>query len=104
MAAERTDLALIRTGFTAATFGAGMTHVIGRGIWPDRVVDILTIISVIAGALSVQAGLLRLQRRMKNPRGPEDPDRLTRRLLMIGPYVLQAALAAIIIMTLVHSG
>jgi hypothetical protein len=55
MAAERTDLALIRTGFTTATFGAGMTHLIGRGIWPDRMVDILTIIFVIAGALGVQA-------------------------------------------------
>jgi uncharacterized membrane protein YidH (DUF202 family) len=104
MAAERTDLALIRAGFTTATFGAGMTHLIGRGIWPDRMVDILTIIFVIAGALGVQAGLLRLQKRIKNPHGPEDHDRLSKRLLMIGSYVLQAALVAIIIMTLVHSG
>ena len=50
LAAERTELALIRTGFSASAFGAGMTHMLGRGVWPNSAVDILTIIFVIAGS------------------------------------------------------
>jgi hypothetical protein len=34
LVAERTDLALIRTGFTASSFGVGLTQIIGRGVWP----------------------------------------------------------------------
>lgn len=57
LAEERTALALVRTGFSAAAFGAGMTQLVGRGTWPDG-----------------------------------------------GVYLLQAALAMIVFMTLLHSG
>ena len=103
LAAERTELALIRTGFSAAAFGAGMTHMLGRGVWPNSAVDILTIIFVIAGIVSVQVGLNRLQRRMKNTTGSHVSERPGHPLLVTGVYLIQAALVAIILMTLLHS-
>ena len=103
MAAERTELALIRTGFSAAAFGAGITQVLGRGVWPNSAVDILTIIFIIAGIVSVQVGLNRLQRRMKNTTASHVSERLEHLLLITGVYLIQAALVAIILMTLLHS-
>lgn len=102
MASERTDLALIRTGFTAASFGAGLTQIIGRGVWPTLAVDLLTILFILAGAMSIQIGLTRLLKLLKHAPGLGDIDRQRRRLLVLGISLLQAALFAIIVMVAIH--
>jgi len=102
LAEDRTNLALVRTGFSTAAFGAGITHVIGRGVWPDSMVRALTIIFVLVGVMIVQAGLNRLQRRLKKPAGPHVSERPGNLLLITGVYLMQAALAAIILLTLLH--
>lgn len=102
MASERTDLALIRTGFTAASFGAGLTQIIGRGVWPALAVDLLTILFILAGAMSIQIGLVRLLKLLKQSPGLGDIDRQRRRLLVSGVFLLQAALFAIIVMVVIH--
>ena len=104
LAEERTALALVRTGFSAAAFGAGMTQLVGRGTWPDGGVDMLTIVFVLAGAVSVQVGLNRLQRQMKKTASAQISERPGQLMLIVGVYLLQAALAMIIFMTLLHSG
>ncbi len=102
LASERTDFSLIRTGFTAASFGAGLTQIIGRGVWPAMAVDILTIVFVLAGALSAQIGLIRLQRRLPSLKNEFSAERFMQRILIFGLFILQVALCAIIIMVLVH--
>lgn len=102
MASERTDFSLIRTGFTAASFGAGLTQIIGRGVWPAVAVDVLTIVFVMAGALSAQIGLIRLQRRLPGFKKGSAAEHFMQRLLIFGLFPLQVALLAIIIMVLVH--
>lgn len=102
LASERTDFSLIRTGFTAASFGAGLTQIIGRGVWPAVAVDILTIVFVLAGALSAQIGLIRLQRRLPSPKQGFSAEHFMQRLLIFGLFILQIALMAIIVMVLVH--
>ena len=102
LAAERTDFSLIRTGFTAASFGAGLTQIIGRGVWPTVAVDILTIVFVLAGALSAQIGLMRLQKRLPTPKQGVSAARFMQRILIFGLFVLQIALMAIVVMVLVH--
>ena len=47
MAGVRTDFALMRTGFTVASFGAGITELIGRNTWPDWAADLLTVLFVL---------------------------------------------------------
>ncbi len=102
MASERTDLALIRTGFTTASFGAGLTQLIGRGVWPGFAVDLMIILFIVAGFVSVQIGLSRLRLILKSPEGIEDFDLRLRRLLVFGVYLLQVALVAMILMVVIH--
>ena len=102
MAAERTDMALIRTGFTGSSFGAGLTQVIGRGVWPSLAVDLVTILFILAGALSVQIGLIRLLRRLRVSEDTPELGRNVRHLLVLGVLLLQAALIAIMVMVIVH--
>lgn len=102
MAAERTDMALIRTGFTTSSFGAGLTQIVGRGVWPDFAVSLLTIVFILAGFFSVQIGLKRLRQQLQNPEGMEDFDLRLRRLLILGVWLLQAAMLAVIVMVVIH--
>ncbi|MFC1720276.1 DUF202 domain-containing protein [Pseudomonadota bacterium] len=102
LAADRTDLSLIRTGFTASSFGAGLTQVVGRGVWSSFAVDLLTIVFILSGAVSVQIGLVRLRKRLRHATGREDIDRTVTRLLLIGMSLLQLAMLAIVIMIAVH--
>lgn len=102
MAAERTDFALIRTGFTASSFGAGLTQIIGRGVWPSQAVDLLTILFILAGAMSVQIGLIRLLRRLRAMEDTLESGRTVRRMLVVGVSLLQLALFAIVVMVIIH--
>jgi len=102
LAADRTDLSLIRTGFTASSFGAGLTQVMGRGVWPNLVVDLLTIVFILAGAISVQIGLVRLQKRLKPYPGSVDVHRITRRLMVTGVSMVQLAMLTIVVMVVLH--
>jgi uncharacterized membrane protein YidH (DUF202 family) len=102
MAAERTDMALIRTGFTGSSFGAGLTQIIGRGVWPSQAVDLVTILFILAGALSVQIGLVRLLKRIRAAKGTPELGRHVGRLLVLGVSLLQVALLAIMVMVIVH--
>jgi uncharacterized membrane protein YidH (DUF202 family) len=102
LAADRTDLALIRTGFTASSFGAGLTQIIGRGVWPNLAVNLLTIFFILAGAISVQVGLVRLQKRLKASPGPADVHRVSRRLMVIGVSMVQLAMLTIVILVVIH--
>lgn len=102
LAAERTDFALIRTGFTASSFGAGLTQIIGRGVWPALAVNLLTIMFIIAGAVSVQIGLLRLRKRLQISQEVHDIDQNVRHFLVLGVSLLQLALIAIVVMVIIH--
>lgn len=102
MAAERTDFALIRTGFTASSFGAGLTQIIGRGVWPSQAVDLLTILFILAGAMSVQIGLIRLLRRLRAMEDSLEAGQTVRRMLVVGVSLLQLALFAIVVMVIIH--
>jgi len=102
LAAERTDLSLIRTGFTASSFGAGLTQIIGRGVWPSLAVDLLTIVFILTGAVSVQIGLYRLQNRLKPVPGRQDVNRKSRQMLIIGVSMVQLAMLAIVVMVVIH--
>jgi uncharacterized membrane protein YidH (DUF202 family) len=102
LAAERTDFALIRTGFTAASFGAGLTQIIGRGVWPPLMVDLLTILFIVAGATSVQIGLMRLRKRLKATKHLRDIDDNIKNFLVLGVWMLQGALFALVVMVVIH--
>lgn len=102
MAAERTDFALIRTGFTASSFGAGLTQILGRGVWPSQAVDLLTILFILAGAMSVQIGLIRLLKRLRTEKGSLETGQAVRRMLVVGVSLLQVALFAIVVMVIIH--
>jgi uncharacterized membrane protein YidH (DUF202 family) len=102
LAAERTDLSLIRTGFTASSFGAGLTQIIGRGVWPSHAVDLLTIVFILTGAVSVQIGLYRLQNRLKPSPGRRDVNHKSRQMLIIGVSMVQLAMLAIVVMVISH--
>ena len=101
-AADRTDLSLIRTGFTASSFGAGLTQIIGRGVWPDFAVDLLTIVFILSGTVSVHIGLVRLRKRLRHATGREEIDRTVTRLLLIGMSLVQIAMLTIVVMIAVH--
>lgn len=102
LAAERTDFSLIRTGFTAASFGAGLTQIIGRGVWPPLAVNLLTLLFIVAGATSVQIGLMRLRKRLKEARELRDIDDNVKHFLVLGVWMLQAALLAVVVMVVIH--
>jgi len=102
LAAERTDFSLIRTGFTAASFGAGLTQIIGRGVWPPLAVNLLTLMFIVAGATSVQIGLMRLRKRLKEARELRDIDDNVKHFLVLGVWMLQAALLAVVVMVVIH--
>ena len=80
-----------------------MTHIIGRGIWSETLVDLLTVIFVIAGALAVQVGLIRIRNRMNRQRKNSELNLLESRLLLTGVYCLQAALISIIVIVVVQA-
>jgi len=102
LAEDRTDLSLIRSGFTASSFGAGLTQIIGRGVWPSHIVDLLTISFILAGAISVQVGLVRLLNRLKASSDLKHANRTHKWLLVIGISLVQLAMLAIVVMVAVH--
>jgi uncharacterized membrane protein YidH (DUF202 family) len=102
MAAVRTDLALMRTGFAIASFGAGVTQLVGRDSWPSWHVDLLTIVFVLTGMTLVQVGIARTRivRKELGSRVKQDP--FSAIVMKIAPWMLQIALLAFIALILVH--
>jgi len=102
MASERTDLSLIRSGFTVASFGAGLTQIIGRGRWSNLAVDLLTILFMLVGAIWIQIGLYRLHKVLKETEDLTGRERTIQRLLIFGVTVLQLAIAVIVVLIAIH--
>ena len=102
MASIRTDLAVIRTGFTIASFGAGLTEFIGRNNWPDWTTDLLTAAFILVGMSMVQSGLNRTRKTTKALRIEDDSDPFTKLTLNVAPWVMQLALLVLLFMILFH--
>ena len=102
MASVRTDFALMRTGFTIASFGAGVTELVGRNTWPDWNTDLLTSAFVLVGMAFVQAGLNRSRSDSKAPGVDADSDPLPNWAMKIVPWLLQLALLALLTMILIN--
>ena len=102
MALMRTDYTLMRTGFTIASFGVGVTHLIGRQIWPDIAVDLLTVLFLVTGMILVQCGITGSRKSYKELNFEGDVDGLTRFMINISPWMLQGGLLALLVLTLAY--
>jgi hypothetical protein len=102
MASVRTDFALMRTGFTIASFGAGVTELIGRSTWPDWTTDLLTSSFVLVGMIFVQSGLSRSRTGSKALGIEVHADPFTKRAVKIVPWLLQLTLLALLLAILIH--
>ena len=102
LARVRTDFALMRTGFTIASFGAGVTELIGRNTWPEWTTNLLTSAFVLAGMAIVQFGLIS-SRSSSTALGIEvHAGSYTKWTMKILPRVLQIALLMLLLMILIH--
>lgn len=102
MASVRTDFALMRTGFTIASFGAGVTELIGRNTWPDWHTDLLTSAFVLVGMAFVQSGL-NLSRSDSKALGVDvHADSFTNWTKKVVPWLLQITLLALLTMILIN--
>jgi len=102
MASVRTSFALMRTGFTIASFGAGVTELIGRNIWPDWTADLLTLMFVLVGMLTIHSGLVRYRNDAK-VLGVEIHDNpFTKWSSEFLPWLLQLTLFALLLLILLH--
>ncbi len=102
LARVRTEFALMRTGFTIASFGAGVTELIGRNTWPDWTTDLLTSAFVLVGMAFVQSGLIS-SRSSSTALGIEvQADPYTKRVVKIVPWLLQITLLTLLLMVLFH--
>ncbi len=102
MASIRTDFAVIRTGFTIASFGAGITEFIGRNNWPDWTTNLLTAAFILVGMAMVQSGLNRSRRSARALHIEDDSDPFTRLAVNVAPWVMQLALLVLLFMILFH--
>jgi len=102
MASIRTDLAVIRTGFTVASFGAGLTEFIGRNNWPDWSTNLLTSAFIVVGMSMVQSGLNRSRTSTRALHIEDDSDPFTRLVVTVAPWVMQLALLGLLLMILFH--
>ena len=71
-------------------------------MWPSLAVDLLTIVFILAGAVSVQIGLIRLLKRHRATVNKREASHSVRRLLVVGVSLLQFALMAIVLMVIIH--
>ena len=97
LAHARTDLALIRTGLTIATFGAGVTELIGSEKWPGFLVNLVTVGFVIVGMMLIQAGVLRSSDHFISEEKKDTRDVLSKFLTLAGPGILQVLLIIFLI-------
>jgi len=102
LASIRTDFAVIRTGFTIASFGAGITEFIGRNTWPDWTTNVLAAAFIVVGMTMVQSGLNRSQRSSKALFGETNSDPFTKLTVMAAPRLMQLALLALLLMVLFY--
>jgi uncharacterized membrane protein YidH (DUF202 family) len=102
LASVRTDFALMRTGFTIASFGAGVTELIGRNTWPDWTTDLLTSAFVLVGMAFVQSGLISSRSSSKALGIEVHADPFTKRAVKIAPWLLQITLLVLLLMILFH--
>ena len=102
LAIVRTEFALMRTGFTIASFGAGVTELIGRNTWPDWTTDLLTSAFVLVGMAFVQSGLISARGSSKALGIAVHADPYTKRAVKIVPWLLQIALFALLLLILIH--
>ncbi len=102
MASIRTNLAGIRTGFTIASFGAGVTELIGRNTWPDWSTNLLTATFVLVGMAMVQSGLSFSRLHAKAIRSETTLDPLSKLIATVAPWLLQLALLALLLLALLH--
>ena len=102
MASIRTNLAGIRTGFTVASFGAGVTELIGRNTWPDWTTNLLTATFVLVGMAMVQSGLILSRKHSKALRSETTLDPFSKLTVTAVPWLLQLALLALLLLALLH--
>ena len=102
MASVRTDFALMRTGFTIASFGAGVTELVGRNSWPDWNTDLLASAFILIGMAFVQAGLNRSRSDSRAPGVDAHADPFTNWAMKFVPWLLQIALLALLTMILIN--
>jgi uncharacterized membrane protein YidH (DUF202 family) len=102
MASIRTDFALMRTGFTIAAFGAGVTELIGRDTWPDWTADLLTLMFVLVGMLIIHSGLIRSRNSSKELGFEVHQDPFTKWSAEFLPWLLQITLLALLVLMLLH--
>ncbi len=102
MAGVRTDFALMRTGFTIASFGAGVTELVGRNTWPDWAADLLTALFVLVGMSFVQSGLISSRTSSKVLGVDVHSDWFTKRAVKYVPWLLQISLLALLLLILLH--
>jgi uncharacterized membrane protein YidH (DUF202 family) len=102
LASVRTEFSLMRTGFSIASFGGGITELIGRGKWPDWSTDMLISIFILVGITFVQVGISRFRNSADLLAMDEGVNVTSLRWLKIAPWFLQAALLAVL--ALIHIG
>lgn len=102
LASIRTEFAIMRTGFTIASFGVGITQLMGRGVWPDWIVDLLTAVFILIGMILVMHGWIHSRRRVEKLEVAADKGFYTGLAMHVVPWLLQAALVALLVLVLVH--
>jgi len=102
LASIRTEFAIMRTGFTIASFGVGITHLIGRNVWPDWMADLLSAVFILIGMILVTHGWIHSRRRVERLEVADGGDFYTSLTLHVVPWLLQLALVALLVLVLVH--
>ena len=97
LASVRTEFALMRTGFSIASFGAGITELIGRSKWPDWSTDLFISVFLLVGMTFVQIGINRFRNSVDLLAMDSGDNATSTRWLKITPWLLQAALLAVLI-------
>lgn len=102
MASVRTEFALLRTGFTIASFGSAVTQLLGRDSWAPWVTDGLTIAFLLLGMIVIQSALSRFRATSLRYGAAMEEPFFSRAARTVVPWGLQVALATMMILVIVH--
>jgi hypothetical protein len=92
----------MRTGFTVASFGAGITELIGRNTWPDWAADLMTVLFVLVGMSFVQAGLTHSRTSSKVLGIDVDANWYMTLAVKYVPWLLQISLLVLLLLILLY--
>jgi len=102
LAHVRTDFALSRTGVTIATFGSGVTELVGRNEWPGWMTDLLMVGFILAGMTMIQVSIIRSGKHIESMGITAEQSRISFYSSKVVPWLLQLLLILFMILLLLH--